>query len=46
MEYTNNDYNGMLVTVEVIPEPASMILLGSLATGLFGFAGLRKRFKK
>jgi hypothetical protein len=27
----------------VIPEPASMILLGSLATGLFGAAAVRKR---
>jgi hypothetical protein len=28
----------------VIPEPATMVLLGSLATGLFGFTGLKKRF--
>jgi len=34
------------VATECIPEPGTMILLGSLATGLFGFAGLRKRFKK
>lgn len=30
----------------VVPEPSTMFLLGSLATGLFGFAGLRKRFTK
>ena len=29
---------------EEIPEPATMMLLGSLATGLFGFAGLKRRF--
>ena len=29
-----------------VPEPTTMILLGSLASGLFGFAGLRKRFTK
>ncbi|HDM37654.1 MAG TPA: PEP-CTERM sorting domain-containing protein [Candidatus Omnitrophica bacterium] len=27
-------------------EPTTMLLLASLATGLFGFAGLRKRFKR
>lgn len=27
-----------------VPEPGTMILLGSLATGLFGAAGIRKRF--
>lgn len=27
-----------------IPEPSTMILLGSLATGLFGVVGLRRRF--
>ena len=31
-------YNGSL-----IPEPATMILLGSLATGLFGMAAVRKK---
>ena len=31
---------------EEIPEPATLILLGSLATGLFGTAGMKKRFAK
>lgn len=29
-----------------VPEPGTMFLLGSLASGLFGFAGLKKRFTK
>ena len=29
--------------VDVIPEPATMMLLGSLATGLFGIAAVRKK---
>ena len=29
-----------------IPEPTTMILLGSLATGLFGFSGIKKRFNR
>ena len=29
--------------VDVVPEPAAMILLGSLATGLFGTAAIRRR---
>lgn len=29
-----------------VPEPGTMFLLGSLASGLFGYAGLRKRFTK
>lgn len=29
-----------------VPEPGTMLLLGSLASGLFGFAGLKKRFTK
>ncbi|GAG17473.1 unnamed protein product, partial [marine sediment metagenome] len=29
-----------------IPEPTTIILLGSLATGLFGMAGIRKRFTR
>jgi hypothetical protein len=32
--------------VAPVPEPGTMFLLGSLATGLFGFAGLRRRFTK
>ncbi|MCK4518644.1 MAG: PEP-CTERM sorting domain-containing protein, partial [Candidatus Omnitrophica bacterium] len=28
---------------ECIPEPITMIMLGSLATGLFGAAGIRRR---
>ena len=35
-------YNG----TETIPEPATMMLLGSLATGLFGMAGIRRKFSK
>ncbi len=29
--------------VDVVPEPATMLLLGSLATGLFGIAGIRRK---
>jgi hypothetical protein len=28
----------------VIPEPGMIVLLGSLATGLFGVSGVRRRF--
>jgi hypothetical protein len=30
-------------TLEIVPEPSTMLLLGS---GLIGLAGLRKKFKK
>ena len=39
-------FDNISVDADVIPEPGTMMLLGSLATGLFGFAGLRRRFKK
>jgi len=29
-----------------VPEPGTMMLLGSLATGLFGMAGLRRKFSR
>ena len=32
--------------VDVVPEPGSMILLGSLATGLFSMAGIKKKGRK
>jgi hypothetical protein len=31
---------------EEVPEPATLILLGSLATGLFSAASIRKKFSK
>jgi hypothetical protein len=34
------------VATRNVPEPGTMFLLGSLASGLFGFAGLRKRFTR
>ncbi|MDD5772200.1 MAG: PEP-CTERM sorting domain-containing protein [bacterium] len=39
-------WHGFTVGIPMVPEPGTMFLLGSLATGLFGFAGLRKRFTK
>ena len=35
--------NGTLDTFDPIPEPGTMILIGSLAAGLFGAAAVRKR---
>ncbi len=34
---------GMGADVSVVPEPGTMILIGSLATGLFGIAGTRRK---
>ena len=36
----------MAFELTTIPEPASMILLGSLATGLFGVFGIRRKFAR
>ncbi|MDD5772202.1 MAG: PEP-CTERM sorting domain-containing protein, partial [bacterium] len=40
------EMNGVPQEHPQVPEPGTMFLLGSLATGLFGFAGLRKRFTR
>ena len=45
--YTNQDiyFDNISVGAEIneIPEPMTMILLGSLATGLFSVAGIRRK---
>ncbi|MDD5772203.1 MAG: PEP-CTERM sorting domain-containing protein [bacterium] len=47
MSCGNDVLNGSaIIQRPVVPEPDTMFLLGSLATGLFGLAGLRKRFTK
>jgi len=44
-EYSGTDYDPYLeIEITEIPEPTSMILLGSLATGLFGVFGIRRKF--
>jgi len=46
-EYFLSSYRPYLeIESTPIPEPSTLILLGSLATGLFGFAGLRRRLKE
>jgi hypothetical protein len=46
MQRVGPNDKSVLLTGQQVPEPGTMLLLGSLATGLFGFAGLRKRFIK
>ena len=52
VDYADSSYHPYLsIEYEVgepdpIPEPATMMMLGSLVTGLFGFAGIRKRFSR
>ena len=40
------EYTYVTIDPDPIPEPTTMILLGSLATGLFGFSGIKKRFNR
>ena len=35
-----------LTLTGIIPEPTTMLLLASLASGLFGVAGLRRKFSR
>ena len=46
MSCGNDAIDGSATTPPVVPEPGTMFLLGSLAIGLLGFAGLKKRFTK
>ena len=46
-EFPDSNYRPSLeIESTPIPEPSTMILLGSLATGLFGMAGLRRKFSR
>ncbi len=52
VDYADSNYHPYLnIEYEVgepnpVPEPATMMMLVSLATGLFGFAGIRRRFSR
>ncbi len=41
---TGNTFGWTLISKNNVPEPTTMVLLGSLASGLFGFVGIKKRF--
>lgn len=50
VNFGNFDTGGTIlydnIKMNPVPEPATMMFFGSLATGLFGIAGLRRRFSK